>query len=210
MKRVPLLLLAFLVLPFACTPDATALTFEIAPFGGYRIGGGYDVENAPFNEVKVEPEITYGLAVGMEFDEKYHLEIMWSREETEISGSGGIFPSEQTLFGVKVDQYHLNGVYHWGTSESRIRPFVLFGLGATHLNPVPDLDGVLRFSFCLGGGVKLYLGKHLGFRFQGRWIPTYVDSDSALFCALPGSCVVVTSGEFAHQAEFTGGLILGF
>lgn len=210
MKRGLLLVLPFVMIPCAFAPDAKAFTLEIAPFGGYRVGGNFEVEEAAFSKVKMEPSETYGLSVGVEFDEKYQLEIMWSREEAELYGSGGTFTNKRHLFDVNVDQYHFNGLYLWGSVDDWVRPFLLFGLGATHFNPVSDQDSLLRFSFCLGGGVKLYFWKHLGIRLQGRWIPTYVSSDSAIFCSLPGSCVFVTSSEIVHQAEFTGGLILRF
>jgi len=202
--------LLFLLLCIAPAPEVVALSLELAPLAGIRIGGSFDLDDPAYDEAKVEEGPAYGFTLGFEFDETYHLEFMWSRQDTELTGEGGSPETEPSSIGINIDQYHINALYHWGSVDDWIRPFVLFGLGCTYYDPEQDVDGTLQFSFGLGGGVKLYLGKHLGLRLQGRWSPTYFSEYTAIACSIPGSCLIATGGEFVHQVEFTAALILRY
>ena len=191
-------------------PGASAQMFEITPFAGYRFGGSFDVSSSGFSEVSVEPCLAYGITVGYIFDETYVLEIMWNRQDTELKGSEGTLTQGVHLFDATFDQYQFNGLIHFREQEDWFRPFVLIGLGLSHLNPRGDLSGSVNFSFGLGGGMKFYLGKHLGIRLQGRYAPTYLSSFTTVYCSLPGACAVATSGNFIHQGEITGGVFVRF
>ena len=62
-------------------------------------------------------------------------------------------------------------------------PFVAVGLGLTRLLPEPDgLSDETRFSASFGAGVKLWLGRHVGIRLEGRGFFTVLDSNSRTFC----------------------------
>jgi opacity protein-like surface antigen len=206
----PVLLILALGLVALIPPEASAQMFEITPFVGYRFGGSLDVASPDFSKVTADPGLSYGITAGFIFDETYVLELMWSRQETELKGSGGTLTPEVHLADATFDQYQFNGLIHFRDEEDWFRPFVLVGLGLSHLNPKGDLSGSVNFSFGLGGGMKLYLGKHLGIRLQGRYAPTYLSYSSTVYCSLPGACAVATSGSFVHQGEVTGGVFVRF
>ena len=85
------------------------------------------------------------------------------------------------------------------------------GLGLTRLLPEPaGFSDETRFSASIGAGVKLWLGRHVGIRLEGRGFFTVLDAESRTFCPGNGTCVIRgTSSEIA-QAEARAGLILRF
>ena len=62
-----------------------------------------------------------------------------------------------------VGQLHGNAVRQFGAADSRLRPFVFAGLGATFLSG-DDLESETKLSFGLGGGVKYFPWKRIGVR----------------------------------------------
>jgi len=62
----------------------------------------------------------------------------------------------------------------------------------------------------LGLGGKFNLAKNLGIRVQGRWVPTFISSESAVLCTNFGGCYVTAEGDYLSQVEVSGGLILKF
>jgi opacity protein-like surface antigen len=123
--------------------------------------------------------------------------------------------------------YHGYLAYNFGES-SKIRPYVLFGLGATqfgdvsvNLAKVPvqvdstqqqrTIPGSTKFSTLWGAGVKVYPSKSIGLRLEGRWTPTYVKSDSAgWWCDPYWGCYVVGNAQYSNQWELSGGITLRF
>jgi len=189
-----------------------AITLEVSPFVGYRFGGSLDIDDADYeyDELEVEPGEAYGLSVGVEIDDVYMLELMWSRQESALVAENGDSGISEQLCDMTVDQYHFNALYQWATPQEWWRPFLIFGLGASYFDPKSSSIGSeVRFSFGVGGGIKLYMGKHLGIRLQGRYTPSYFSSHSASFCNA-GSCYVTTSGNLVHQGEFSAGVIVRF
>lgn len=59
-----------------------------------------------------------------------------------------------------------------GFDDSRMRPFIFGGLGATQYSPGDihgfDIESSTRFSTTWGGGVKIYATDNLGFNFTAR------------------------------------------
>jgi hypothetical protein len=84
-------------------------------------------------------------------------------------------------------------------------------MGITRLVPEPsDLESETRFSASIAGGVKAYLGAHLGFRLEVRGFFTVIDSESRIFCGPGLPCVVSTNGSDISQGEVRGGVIFRF
>lgn len=95
--------------------------------------------------------------------------------------------------------------YQWGKEDARLRPFALAGLGAAFLS-TSGIPGETKFSWAVGGGVKLRLGERTGIKLQARYAPTRLnDADAAPFCDPLGFC----SGTL-KQSEFFAGLVLRF
>ena len=117
------------------------------------------------------------------------------------------------------------GTLHFG--HRRAVPYVTMGVGAARLDPGPRRDIVCpaifpspcnnpttstRFTAAIGGGLKIYANPHLGFRFDGRYYATYLNSRD-------GRCDVFSDGHascsnrrtsWLGNAETSGGLVIAF
>ncbi|HXY42315.1 MAG TPA: hypothetical protein VEQ10_21745, partial [Vicinamibacteria bacterium] len=85
------------------------------------------------------------------------------------------------------------------------------GLGLTRLLPKPvGLEEETRFSASFAGGVKLWLARNLGLRFEARGFLTVLESDHRTFCTSPGTCHVDTHTADIFQTDLRGGVVLRF
>ena len=106
-----------------------------------------------------------------------------------------------------------NFVFHFAERESKMRPFAFFGVGASDLSPDRSgVNGATRFAFSLGGGAKYNFSKHLGFRGQAKWSPTYITTTDGGYWCDPfwGGCWVVGNDHYLHEFDVTGGITLRF
>ncbi len=186
---------------------------EVQPFIGYRFGGGFSVgQNTPEGtrpiDLNIESGFTWGGTVGVLFADVWEAEFMWSRQDSELSAETIGFP-KTTLFKMNVNQFHGNVLISIADADSSIIPYVLFGLGTTVFDPdVEGLNGLTKFWYGLGLGIKAYFTDHAGIRTQFRFTPTYIASTPGIFCEF--YCYVVDVADYANQFEFTVGASLRF
>jgi opacity protein-like surface antigen len=195
-----------------CSFSISAQTrFELQPFVGYKFGGGTDVgPNAlGLNRINIDSSIAYGVTATFNPSEHTGVEFLWNRQPTNASGSllgGGTYPIK---IGTTLDQFHGNFLYSFAGHESRVEPFVLFGLGATDMHGAGS--STTKFSWAVGGGVKYFVSRHIGLRLQARYAPTYLYSTSGgVWCNWWGYCWVIPNDHFLNQGDVTGGVILRF
>ncbi|HTP67266.1 MAG TPA: outer membrane beta-barrel protein [Dongiaceae bacterium] len=185
--------------------------FELQAFGGYKYGGGVDV--APnllgINRINVDSSVSYGATATFNPAARLGFEFLWDRQPTHATGSfsgGGTYP---TKIGFTMDQYHGNILFSFADHESKVEPFVLVGFGASDMHG--GGSSTTKFSFGVGGGVKYFMTRHLGFRAQARYTPTYAyTSNGGVWCNWWGYCWVVPNDHFIHQGDVTGGVVLRF
>jgi hypothetical protein len=87
------------------------------------------------------------------------------------------------------------------------KPFVIASIGATHVSRDASIS-FTRFSFGIGGGIRLYASRHLGFKIQAEWVPVVVDPQVAFVCG--SGCIVHVGGTASSQGEVFAGPILRF
>jgi hypothetical protein len=151
----------------------------------------------------------WGVSVGVRVSDEGELEALFLRQGTRLA-AGGFFTS-QPLFELAIESYQLGGNYLFGEEAARLRPYVGVALGATRLIPGPDeLESETRFSASVGGGLKVFLARHVGLRFEVRGVFTVLESDSNVFCESQAGCLVGIHGADLSQAELRGGLIVRF
>jgi opacity protein-like surface antigen len=120
-------------------------------------------------------------------------------------------PEQQELFNIHTSQFHVNFIYLFPRSSSnRVIPYFLVGLGLTLADPKGEVNGETRFSWSLGGGIKIMASERVGLRFQGKWIPTYINTKSELWCDWWGFCYAIPVSQYMSQGEFTGGIFFRF
>jgi opacity protein-like surface antigen len=153
---------------------------------GYEIGGGFNWQ----------AQFDYFLTPHL------GIEASWTGRETDLilstsSGDGELFEIEQgQLLG--------SVVYQWGAEESKVRPFVLGGLGATFFE-ADDVPSETKLAWAVGGGAKLFFHRKLGIKLQAKYNPTLLNDESSDFCDPFGFC----AGS-ASSFELMSGVVFRF
>ncbi len=201
--------LAVTLMLLLCSGTAVAAErthFQVVPFGGLRLGGGF--EDAASGEKRdLEESAAFGVALELRVREEDRWWQLWySRQATEVKAPDG-------AIDVDVEYLHLGGTAPIN-DEGRVHSYVVGGIGATRLAPSgPGLDDAVKFSASLGLGLKVPLSERVALRLEARGYLTVVDSDTSIFCKVEfgeGGCAFVTSGSSLFQAELSAGIAFGF
>lgn len=209
--RIFLLILAATL---AGTASATAQlrsgTLEINPFAGYLFGGEishfHDFDDDPV-EIDVDDDFTYGGRIGYNFTSLFQLEAEYSRTETQFVLRQRHF-EDQNVGDLRIEYFLGYATFNFG--HGRVVPFFTIGAGGANLVPNlnnPFSESEVRFTSAAGGGVKVFVNPHFGFRFDGRFYSTWLGDDSRVYCDSDGFC---QSRDWLPNFTATGGLIIAF
>jgi hypothetical protein len=191
--------------------DAKPLRFEVTAFLGYRTSISFPV--APYvsgtnPRAVLDASPSYGVSFGMRLRAEEDLvEIRWARQDSYVHAED-IMPQPPRQ-RVILDQFHGDFsheplVEYW---PSWAKPFVIASVGATHVSGDTNIN-FTRFSFGIGGGIRFYPSRHLGFKIQAEWVPVFVDPHVAFICG--AGCVVHVGGGVSSQGEVFAGPIFRF
>ena len=128
-------------------------SFTLSPFAG-----GYVFEG----DQSIDDEVTYGIGLGYNLNEKWGLETVFNQVDTEYEGSGS---------DVDVSLYRLDALYHFLPS-GKLVPYLAAGIGGIYMDPDAgenDTDFLANY----GGGVKLFLVDAVALRADVRHIITF-------------------------------------
>jgi opacity protein-like surface antigen len=213
----------------ACTPLARALavvlllagpltaiagmpSFEITPFVGARMGGGFDVEDdatGASSSVDLESGTSYGLDLGLYKNEVGFYELLYSTQEASLDTSDPALSNVD----VRVDYLQLGGTAFFDQGQRWI-PYLSMTIGAAMLEPQQgDYDSETKFAMSLGGGLRFPISEHVAATLGLRAYVTFLSSDTDLFCASTGEdagCLVKSSGSTFWQGEGQLGLTVRF
>lgn len=187
---------------------------EITPFAGYRFGGDfstYDNYDDEFVDtgVEISDGSSFGLTVDLKMTRNLYLELLFSRQSTDLSQGGGLFLPNDALFDLDVDYYHAGVLYQWRPGQ--VQPFFVATLGATRFSPSGGgLSDESRFSGAIGGGVKIYLNDNVGVRLDGRVLATSIDDGRDAFCGSRRYCYRYDNSTYLTQSELSAGVIFSF
>jgi hypothetical protein len=186
------------------------MRFDFTAFVGYRTSMSFPVEphvTGMNPRVIVEASPSYGVSFGVRLREEDLVEVRWARQDSYVH-SGDITPQPDRERMI-LDQFHGDFSHEPLVEDwpSWAKPFVLASVGATHVSNSTNLN-FTRFSFGIGGGVRLYASRHFGFKIQAEWLPVFADPRAAFICG--GGCVVHVGGTLASQGEVLAGPILRF
>ena len=139
-------------------------SFTLSPFAG-----GYVFEG----DQSIDDEVTYGIGLGYNLNEKWGLETVFNQVDTEYKGSGS---------DVDVSLYRLDALYHFLPSEKLV-PYLAAGIGGIYLDPDSG-DNDTDFLANYGGGVKLFLVDAVALRADVRHIITFGPTDNNVLYSL--------------------------
>lgn len=181
---------------------AAADDVEFAPFVGVQYGGWFD-SSATGRTVSLGTGLLYGGTVDVPLVPSWRAELMYSRQETELSaGSGG------PAFGLTVERYMAGiqeeNVADWG------RFFGVFLVGLTRFSPgLGGYDADERFTLGLSLGVKISLSDRFGLRGEARGFFVSVESGGGIACS-NGLCLFRYSASGLWQGDVTAAVVIAF
>jgi opacity protein-like surface antigen len=170
-----------------------------------------------FDRVDPKDGFKWGLGIGALMGEHGEVGFLFGQQlsKLQIGGSRTIDVGD-----MKVNTYHGYFAYNFGDRATKIRPYIMGGLGATNYGSVDyvgplgnqgTIDGTTKFSWTWGGGVKLYMTPRVAARAGMQWTPTYINTQAAgWWCDPFWGCYVVGSAKYANQVDFSGGLTFRF
>lgn len=189
---------------------AQGAVFEITPLAGYRFSGqvsAYDDFDDEFvdTDLELEEGEYFGVLFDIPLSPNWKLELLANRQETTFIVDEGLFDPILEIGDVTISHYHVGMLYEWGLGQ--VRPFFVGSLGIAQIEPdSPRVDAEDRFAGSLGGGVKLFLNRHVGFRLEGRWY--WTDFDAGFEDDFGHDHHEVN--EALYQGEASAGLIFAF
>jgi hypothetical protein len=214
---------ALLVLAVTSAAWAQSPRVEVAGFIGYSLADGvsgdpYKAGNGyTYDRVDPKDSMNFGASIGFFVTPSAQVGFLWRRQATSLELSGNTVTK---LADINIDGYHGFGAFYFGDPESKMRPYVMGGVGMTNYGgisftrangQVSNISGVTRFSPTLGGGVKIYPSPKAGVQFGVQWTPTYIKSDAAGWWCDPWfGCYVVGNAQYSNQFEFFGGITFRF
>jgi len=202
--------LLLLACVFASTM-AVGQNFEITPFIGGQLNGGLDINNGFFSRIEVQNNVNYGVSAGYLLGEHAGVEFMWNYNSAGTLAQFASGGTSTKVFNLRTNQYLGNFLYHLSDRETKMRPFIMFGLGGTNLSPDNGAKGITRFAWTVGAGAKYNFNHRFGMRVQGKWSPSYITTTSGGFWCDPFfGCWEVGNDHFLHEFDITGGLTLRF
>ncbi len=196
----------FLAVGLAIPCTVHAQRVEVTPFGGRQFGGALNIRTG---ELKIPRAWNYGLILDFATGPGTQLEVLYARQETSLEQRDDATGSVTTLFDMAVE-YFQAGVLYEPEIFRTTRPFGSLTAGVTHYQAQePGRSGEWRFSGGFGGGVKISVAPHVGFRADARILFTFLRSVDDIFCS-PTGCLTGVEGAIVAQGLITGGLILSF
>ena len=141
---------------------------EITPTLGYRWGGEILKEDNPTlgYDAQLKDSSTYGIIIDIPVNHHVQIELSADHQSTGLR-SDELFAPQDHDFDIDVNYYHIGVLGQWPTEH--VTPFVSGGLGVADLRPThPGLSDSRRFSATLGGGIKVPIAEHVGFRLEAR------------------------------------------
>jgi opacity protein-like surface antigen len=201
-----LILLLFLIVCGVSSVSAQS-KYEVTPFFGARFGGSIQV-NGPFVDyLPIRSSEDFGVQFGYNLWDNFQPEFMWNRQPTTINAHNPGPPSTITPLGrLDIDMYQFSILYEFRSSEAKLKPYLVAGLGWTHFGNGDNLMGFSnKFSYNLGGGLKYYFTQLFGLRLDVRYSPTRTTPSQSI-----QNGFLVNTYNHAKQGQADLGLIFRF
>jgi len=195
--------IAAAIVLLALSAPASAQSWEASGLLGYTPSVALDRRAPELTELDIRGGFTWGLQAGHLFTPRWGAELLWMQQGSALRL--GTAAGAADLFTMTIQQLHGNVLYHFANRDSKLRPFVFGGLGATFFSAT-ELESETKFSYGLGGGVKYFPGKSIGVRASFRYTPTMLNDDETVdFCDPFGFC----QGSL-NQIELAVGAVVRF
>lgn len=221
LKRI-IALVGVFVVAGAIPALAQSPRVEASVFGGWTFSDGVSGDAVVagdgnlYDRADPEDSASFGVSAGVFVTENIEVGFIYGLQPSTLVLGG---TADRDLGDINVTTYHGYFAYNFGEADSRVRPFVFGGVGATNFGSVDvtvagqdrSIGGDTQFSTTWGGGVKFFPSQHVGVRVAGRFTPTYIKTDSAgWWCDPYWGCWLVGDAQYSNQFEISGGVTFRF
>ena len=181
-------------------------------------GDGVKVDGITYNRVDPKDSFNWGLDFGAFVNERVQIGFLFGQQMSKLQAGGS---ATRDIGDMKVNTYHGYMAYHLGDDSYKVRPYFMFGLGATDYTSVEytkisgggkaTTGGATQFSTTWGAGLKAFPSPNVGVRFGVQWTPTYIKSDpGGYWCDPYWGCYVTGNAQYSNQWTLNGGLSFRF
>jgi len=188
--------------------------WEVTPFVGYQTSGSYPLSptstTTPINDLRINGATSFGTFIGYSITSNAQFEFMWNRNMTSYSVQQTPGAPFLKAYDSDVDQFQFGAMYMFLGDEHKWRPYFAGSLGFTHEFNSGGNPTRLDFSYGIGGGVKYAFTRHISFRGDARYMPTYANSGLQTFCDQFGFCYTARVSQYQHRGNFVAGLAFRF
>jgi len=189
------------------------LRFDFTPFAGYRSSITLPIDphvTGTNPRLILDASPSYGFSFGMRLvpnREEDLVEVRWARQDSYLHTEE--VTSAPPLQRVVLNQFHGDFSHEPFIEDwpQWAKPYVVASIGATHISAGSSIS-FTGFSFGLGGGIRFYPTRHLGFKLQAEWVPVIADAHVAFVCG--AGCLLHVSGNGVSQGEAFVGTFIRF
>ena len=194
----------------ACA-QTNAAKFELTPFGAYRFGGTFNVEDES-GSYKFEDSASYGVLLNFPHRSNTKWEILYSRQSTEAEFSAATI--NDPVVDVELQVFQVGGIYEFESQSDIVSPYLAATVGATHAEARSSgSESDTYWSASLGLGVLISLASRVGLRLEARAYGTFLNSSTDLFCSTgpdQNVCAIRLEGDLFSQIETFAGVVIRF
>lgn len=201
-------ILAFMLL--ACIPQ-TVIAGDLTLLAGYQTNPDFKVNTVgtvadedDLEDLGLDDGPTLSVAWDFVFknnpDQRIGLYV--SHQQTDFDSA-----DVATDTGMKITHVHFTGTSYY--PNGKMEPFVSAGIGVGVFSPEDsDLSSETKFSAQIAAGSNYQLTENLLIRFDIRWLPTFFNGSSAIFCN--GGCVITAESDTYSQIQANVGVMFRY
>jgi hypothetical protein len=203
---------------------------DISVLAGWTLSDGVDANGGVWTTVnppiqsydRVDPKDSFkwGLTAGFLATEHEEIGFQYGQQSTKLVAGGVQGTPDREIADFKVTTYHGYTRHHWFDEKAPVRPYALFGLGATTYGSLSfvglsgsqvNIAGRSEFSTTYGGGATFFFSPSVGARAGVQWTPTYIKNDiDGYWCNPSWGCSTVVNVQFSSQWDLDGGFTVRF
>lgn len=180
--------------------------FEVTPYGGYRFGGEFEIDEASAS-YDVADSASFGLILNLRHQANTQWELLYSNQSTDATIDSGV--AVQPTVDLDIYVLQIGGTYQ-GEGD-KVRPYLAATIGGTRIETNADSDTF--FSGSIGVGLQISPHSRIGLRLEARAYGTLTDSDTDLFCRTGPDlnlCAIRVDGNLLGQFETLAGIVIRF
>jgi hypothetical protein len=182
--------------------------WEVSPMFGYRTNITFTTDpvvEGVKQKITFEEGGAYGLSFAGRVNDEDIVEFRWTRQDTHVRFNPAVTPESR----ISIDQFHLDLSHEYEIHEwLQARPYIMGSFGLTRISGNGTFPSFNRFSFGLGGGIKVFPSEMVGFKVQAQWLPIVFNPEVTANCIT--GCVIRFGGKLGSQGELIAGPVFRF